>query len=497
MISNLDDVWTIAPGITDRDEVVRDRRHRYRIRMVMAVGVSYLIDCFLLFLFSAAGTVQVQVPVVYGLLGIGHVLIFSLLHWTGVSDHTKSSQLTEWQMVYAIAVHLFFVAWVPPIATYFLSIIFVIFGFSALRLSLRSAVIMWALAIVATGTVLLVFRSERVGLANPSMFESVTILASFAMVLLRCILLGYYASQLRLRMFKKNRNLAEEIAERKCMEAELERHHLHLEELVAERTRALSIAKEAAETANRAKNTFLATMSHELLTPLSGIMGITELMKRHATDAGTQSQLLKMGDAQNRLLHVINGILQHSKLEAGRLTLECNAFSLNSILMRVSSQLHPLADEKEISLSVANLANWDGVEFFGDSARIGQIVSEFAANAIKFTERGGSVKVACEIAEVPGDAVLCRFSVSDNGIGISPDKLDRVFNSFEQVDGSFSRAYGGLGLGLAICKQLAELMGGKVGAVSKPGVGSTFWFTVRLLKDSSTAAARSSVHPLA
>lgn len=103
------------------------------------------------------------------------------------------------------------------------------------------------------------------------------------------------------------------------------------------------------------------------------------------------------------------------------------------------------------------------------------------------------MKVACEIAEVPGDAAR-RFSVSDNGIGISPDKLDRVFNSFEQVDGSFSRAYGGLGLGLAICKQLAELMGGKVGA-ARPGVGSTFWFTVRLLKDSSTAAARSRCSP--
>src|SRR5574343_1911129 len=392
-------------------------------------------------------------------------------------------------MIYAIAVQLCFVVWVPSIATYFLSIIFIIFGFGALRISLRSAVIMWAIAIVATGAVLLIFRDERIGVAHPSSFESVVILTSFALVLLRGILLGYYASQLRIRMLKKNVNLAEEIAERKIMEAELERHHLHLEELVAERTRALSIAKEAAEAANRAKNTFLATMSHELLTPLSGIMGLTELMKRHVNDSVSQNHLIKMGDAQNRLLHVINGILQHSKLEAGRLTLACNAFSLNSILRRVSSQLQPLADEKEIALAVADLSNWDGVEFFGDSGHIGQIVSEFAANAIKFTERGGTIRVNCEVVEVPGYAVLCRFAVSDNGIGIAPEKLHRVFNSFEQVDGSFSRAYGGLGLGLAICKQLAELMGGKVGAVSKPGVGSTFWFTVRLLKDSGTVRA--------
>lgn len=492
MNSTLDDILSVAPGITDRNEAVRERRHRYRVRMMSAVGISYLIDFLLLSLFAAAGTIPAQVPVVYGLAGLGHVLIFSVLHWTGVSDRVRSSQMTEWQMIYAIAVQLCFVVWAPSIATYFLSIIFIIFGFGALRISLRSAIIMWGMAIVATGAVLVIFRGERIGVANPSTFESVVILSSFALVLLRCILLGYYASQLRIRMFKKNVNLAEEIAERKCMEAELERHHLHLEELVAERTRALSIAKEAAETANRAKNTFLATMSHELLTPLSGIMGITELMKRTATDETSQNQLLKMGDAQNRLLHVINGILQHSKLEAGRLTLECNAFSLDSILKRVSSHLRPLADEKEIELVVADLSGWDGVEFFGDSGRIGQIVSEFAANAIKFTERAGRVKVACEVVEVPGDAVLCRFAVSDNGIGISAAKLDRVFNSFEQVDGSFSRAYGGLGLGLAICKQLAELMGGKVGAVSKPSVGSTFWFTVRLLKDSSTASARSS-----
>src|SRR5574343_231125 len=148
MNSTLDDMLSVAPGITDRNEAMRERRHRYRVRMMSAVGISYLIDFLLLSLFSAAGTVSLQVPLVYGLAGLGHVLLFSIVHWTGLSDRFRGSRTTEWQMIYAIAVQLCFVVWVPSIATYFLSIIFIIFGSGALRISLRSAVIMWAIAIV-------------------------------------------------------------------------------------------------------------------------------------------------------------------------------------------------------------------------------------------------------------------------------------------------------------------------------------------------------------
>src|SRR5574343_1144364 len=384
-------------------------------------------------------------------------------------------------MIYAIAVQLCFVVWVPSIATYFLSIIFIIFGFGALRISLLSAVIMWVIAIVATGAVLLIFRGERIGVAHPSSFESVVILTSFALVLLRGILLGYYASQLRIRMLKKNVNLAEEIAERKIMEAELERHHLHLEELVAERTRALSIAKEAAEAANRAKNTFLATMSHELLTPLSGMTGLAELLKRRTDDAQSRELLDRMGDAQNRLLHVINGVLEFSKLEAGRLSTECHAFALNAVMQRVAAQMATPAEQKGIALEIADLSAWDAVEVYGDAERIGQILIELTGNAHKFTERG-SVKLGCTVTEVPGDALVCRFEVVDTGIGIAEDRLGRVFDDFVQADGSYSRAYGGIGIGLTICRQLAELMGGRMGVSSQLGVGSTFWFTVRLLR---------------
>ena len=487
MIRNLDEVWAeqLAPG--GDDEAVRRQRRLYRIRVVATAGASYLIDALLLSLFAIAGTVAPAVPLVYAAAGLSHVMLFSLLHWSGISDKSKSPHLTEWQMAFAIAVQLYFVAWVPAITTYFLSIIFIVFSLASLRLKLRNALLMWGLAILATGAVLLAFRGNRVGVPSPSTFEAVIIWASFAMVLLRCLLLGYYATRLRLRIFQENLNLAEEIAERKAMEAELERHHLHLEELVEERTRALSVAKEAAEAANRAKNTFLSTMSHELLTPLSGMVGLTELLRRRTSEASSRELLDKMGDAQNRLLHVINGVLEFSKLEAGRLTTECHAFTLDSVLQRVAGQMTMPAEQKGIALDIADLSAWNQVQVFGDAQRIGQILIELTGNAIKFTEHG-AVRVDCEVSEVAGDALLCRFTVVDTGIGIPPDKLNDVFIDFEQVDGSYSRSYGGIGLGLAICRQLAELMGGRMGATSQPGVGSTFWFTVRLLKDTGSAA---------
>jgi len=211
------------------------------------------------------------------------------------------------------------------------------------------------------------------------------------------------------------------------------------------------------------------------------------LLRRRTSEASSRELLDKMGDAQNRLLHVINSVLEFSKLEAGRLTTECHAFTLDSVLQRVAGQMTMPAEQKGIALDIADLSAWNQVQVFGDAQRIGQVLIELTGNAIKFTEQG-SVKVDCEVSEVAGDALLCRFTVVDTGIGIPPDKLNDVFNDFEQVDGSYSRSYGGIGLGLAICRQLAELMGGRMGASSQPGVGSTFWFTVRLLKDTGSAA---------
>jgi signal transduction histidine kinase len=487
MMSNLDDVWSDTPDSASDDETAGVQRRRQCLTMLAAVGGSYLIDVLLLSLFALAGTVQTAVPAAYFAAGLGHVVLFSLLCRSALSERLASPLLIEWQVAYAVAVQLVFVAWVPAITTYFLSIIFIVFAFASLRLGIRNALVMWALAILATGAVLVAFRGNRVGVASPSTFEAMIIWASFAMVLLRCLLLGYYATRLRLRVFQDNRHLAEEIAERKAMEAELERHHLHLEELVEERTRALSVAKEAAEAANRAKNTFLSTMSHELLTPLSGMMGLTELLKRRADDTQSRDFIGRIGDAQSRLLHVINSVLEFSKLEAGRLSMECNAFTLDSVMQRVAAQIAVPAEQKGVALEIADLSAWNGVPVFGDAQRIGQILIELTGNALKFTEQG-TVRVGCQVSELPGEALLCRFEVADSGIGIPPDKLDSVFNDFEQIDGSYARSYSGIGLGLAICRQLAGLMGGRIGVSSQPGVGSTFWLSVRLLKDSGAAA---------
>ena len=479
MNSKVEDIWTVWPTAEEDAAVAMRRRRSYRIRLVYAAGFSYLIDTILLSLFAVAGTVSNLVPMAYAAAGLGHVALFLLLHHTGVSERTKNPHLTEWQMAYAIAGQLVFVAWVPSITTYFLSIMFIIFAFASLRLRFRNAIVMWGLVILATGAVLLIFRGHRVGIPAPTTFEAVVIWISFSMVLLRCLLLGYYSSLLRTRIFRDKLNLVDEITERKRMEAELKKHRLHLEDLVAERTRALSIAKDAAEAANRAKSTFLSTMSHELRTPLSGMMGLTELLLCRSDDAATCDQLEKMAAAQQQLLNVINGLLDFSKLESGRLALQHTSFTLDSILRRVESRFSQQAREKGLVFNVADLSGLNARLFYGDPVRIAQIIIELTGNAFKFTEHG-SVKVSCELAEPSGNAAVCRFIVSDTGIGLSAESIGKIFNSFEQLDGSYSRSYGGLGLGLSISQQLAELLGGRIGVSSKPGVGSEFSFTIAL-----------------
>jgi PAS domain S-box-containing protein len=273
----------------------------------------------------------------------------------------------------------------------------------------------------------------------------------------------------------------QDIAIRKQAEAELDRHRHHLEELVELRTAELATAKEAAETASRAKSTFLANMSHELRTPMNAIMGMTGIALRRADDPKLRDQLGKIDKASQHLLHVINDILDISKIEAERLTLEQHDFVLNEVLDNLSNLVAHKVGDQGLALQMDLSPELARTPLKGDALRLGQILLNYTANAVKFTHQG-SIIVRLRSLEDTAGSLLLRCEVIDTGIGISAEDQKRLFTAFEQADGSMTRKYGGTGLGLAISKRLARLMGGDAGVESEPGKGSTFWFTARFGK---------------
>ena len=269
--------------------------------------------------------------------------------------------------------------------------------------------------------------------------------------------------------------------DRQRMIQELDRHRLHLEDLIAERTVELASARDAAEAANRAKSTFLANMSHELRTPMNAIMGMTSIALRRATDPQLVNKLTKIDKASHHLLSVINDILDISKIEAGRLTLELVSFKFGLVLENLMCMVGPRAAEKELTLFVDLPTDIARQSFLGDPLRLGQILLNLTGNAVKFTDHGSITLRIMKLEETPAD-VLLRCEVPDTGIGIRPESQQRLFTAFEQADGSMTRKYGGTGLGLVISRRLAELMGGDLALSSTSGQGSSFWLTVRLGK---------------
>ncbi|HUR41769.1 MAG TPA: ATP-binding protein [Verrucomicrobiae bacterium] len=250
---------------------------------------------------------------------------------------------------------------------------------------------------------------------------------------------------------------------------ETERRHLYEE---------LHQREVEARAANQAKSAFLATMSHEIRTPLVGVLGMLEVLSMSRLDAEQRRQFNIVQHSARVLLDVIGDILDYSKIEAGKVELVLDTFSVRDLVSSVVSMFSANAASKGLQL-VQNVAPGVAPAHISDAARIRQILSNLVSNAVKFTDNG-SVRLAVRVMQDERDGQSLSFVISDSGIGIAPEQISNLFQPFVQADGSTRRRHGGTGLGLVICRRLADLLGGTVRAESTPGQGTTMFFEVRL-----------------
>ncbi len=284
--------------------------------------------------------------------------------------------------------------------------------------------------------------------------------------------------------------IVRDITERKRAERRTEQYA----EEVERKNEALQAALRAAREATELKNRFLANMSHEIRTPMNGVLGMLEFLLNTELNSEQREYADSAKQSGGALLAIINDILDISKIEAGKLSLECVAFELTQNLREVAGHFALRARAKGLEFH-AELPG-SPVPVRGDPGRLRQVLTNLLGNAIKFTERG-KTGIRAEIVLQKDEAITCRFYVYDTGIGISDQQRARLFQSFVQVDGSSTRKYGGTGLGLVISKELVQMLGGEIGVESQPGQGSVFWFTAVFARDAVAVAAQAASRHLA
>ena len=261
-------------------------------------------------------------------------------------------------------------------------------------------------------------------------------------------------------------------------------------ETLAQQADQLRRERERAEAANRAKSRFLANMSHEIRTPMNGVLGTAELMLEQPLEGEQRRMVEAMASSGRSLLGIVNDVLDMSKIEAGELRLEQTDFDPSEVVLELLDTLRAQARSKRVELR-ADLASEAALAVRGDPLRLRQVLMNLIGNALKFTERG-SVTIAVKSPYSDEKAIALRFEVTDTGIGMNKEVVDRLFQPFHQADDSTTRRFGGTGLGLSIAKQLVEMMGSQIEVESEPGKGSRFGFLLALPRGSELPSPRDS-----